>query len=78
MDYICVFLSNYTIISCIFYPIEQIMDALLLDLIPLSEKKVYIINTTALAIINKFTIRHEYGVTEQQNKPDKYGILRKY
>ena len=78
MDYICVFLFNYTIIFCISYLIEQVMDTLLLDLTPPPEEKVYITGIIALTVINKFVIRHGYGVTEWQSKSDKYDILRKY
>ena len=40
------------------------MDTLLLDLTPPPEEKVYITGIIALTVINKFVIRHGYGVTE--------------
>ena len=40
------------------------MDVLLLDFVPPPEKKAYIIDVAAFAIINKFIIKHGYKVTE--------------
>ena len=78
MDHVRVLLSSYVIVSCISYSTEQAMDILSLDLAPPPEGEVYITGAAALAVINKFAIRHGYGVTERRNKPDKYGIPRKY
>ena len=78
MDYICVFLSSYVIVFCIFYFTEQTINTLLLDFASLSEGEIYIINIIIFTAINKFAIRHEYRMTKQQNKSDKYDILRKY
>ena len=78
MDHVRVLLSSYAIAPCISYPTEQAMDALSLDLAPPPEGEAYTTGAAALAAINKFAIRHGYGVTERRSKPDKYGIPRKY
>ena len=78
MDYVRVLLSSYIIVSYISYPTEQAMDALLLDLASSPEGETYTTGAAALVVINKFAIRHGYGVTERQSKPDKYSISRKY
>ena len=59
-------------------PINKAMDALSMDLTPPPEKEKYTTNTTTLAAINKFTVQHGYGVTEQQSKPNKYNMPKKY
>ena len=64
MNYIHVLFSSYVIVSCIFYSTEQAIDILLLDLVFLSEGKIYTIDAAALAAINKFIIKYGYGVTE--------------
>ena len=54
------------------------MDILLLNLAFLFKEEIYITDTAALVVINKFVIRHGYRMTEQQSKSDKYNISRKY
>ena len=54
------------------------MDALSMDLAPPPEGEEYATGAAALAAINKFAVRHGYGVTERRSKPDKYGMPRKY